>query len=93
MKNSTMNTMIGSVLAAATGYFVFKAVKEKNKVEVADDKDMRNSQEVDKLESPDADVDPAEQGLTQLDSAYRDEWQANGFPQTHREMRELEEDK
>jgi hypothetical protein len=45
----------------------------------------------DKIESPDAVKDPAYQGLTQLDAQYRDEWQANGFPQTHAEL-ELEED-
>ncbi|MDN7243226.1 hypothetical protein QWY14_15585 [Planococcus sp. N028] len=93
MKSSTLNTMAGSVLAAAAGFFVFRAVRAKNGVQVADDVDMRNSQTVDKRESPNAAVDPAEQGLTQLDAAYREEWQANGFPQTHREMRELEEDK
>lgn len=93
MKSSTMNTMVGSVLAAAAGFFVFRALQAKNQVDIAEDVDMRNSQKVDKRESPDAEVDPAEKGLTQLDSAYRDEWQANGFPQTHREMRELEEEK
>lgn len=92
MKRSTMNTVIGSALAAAAGIFVFKAYQEKGKVSVADDTDMRNSTEVDKRESVDADVDPAEKGLSQLDSAYRDEWQANAFPQTHKEMKELEEE-
>lgn len=92
MKRSTMNTVIGSALAAAAGIFVFKAYQEKNNVSVADDTDMRNSTEVDKRESVEADVDPAEKGLTQLDSAYRDEWQANAFPQTHKEMKELEEE-
>lgn len=92
MKKSTMNTVIGSALAAAAGIFVFKAYQEKNTVTVQEDTDMRNSLEVDRRESVEADVDPAEKGLTQLDSAYRDEWQANGFPQTHREMKELEEE-
>lgn len=92
MKRSTMNTVIGSALAAAAGIFVFKAYQEKNNVSVAEDTDMRNSTEVDKRESVEADVDPAEKGLTQLDSAYRDEWQANAFPQTHKEMKELEEE-
>lgn len=87
-----MNTVIGSALAAAAGIFVFKAYQEKNNVSVAEDTDMRNSTEVDKRESVEADVDPAEKGLTQLDSAYRDEWQANAFPQTHKEMKELEEE-
>ncbi|MCJ1909576.1 hypothetical protein [Planococcus ruber] len=92
MKKSTMNTVIGSALAAAAGIFVFKAYQEKNSVKVQEDSDMRNSVEVDRRESVEADLDPAEKGLTQLDSAYRDEWQANGFPQTHREMKELEEE-
>lgn len=92
MKKSTMNTAIGSALAAGAGVFVYKAIQKKNKVNVASDTDMRNSLEVDQRESVEADVDPAEKGLTQLDSAYRDEWQANGFPQTHREMEELEKD-
>lgn len=92
MKKSAMNTVIGSALAAAAGIFVFKAYQEKNKVTVEEDVDMRNSSEVDQKESVEADVDPAEKGLTQLDSAYRDEWQANAFPQTHKEMKELEEE-
>lgn len=92
MKKSTMNTVIGSALAAAAGIFVFKAYQEKNSVKVQEDSDLRNSVEADRRESVEADLDPAEKGLTQLDSAYRDEWQANGFPQTHREMKELEEE-
>ena len=91
MKSSTMNTVIGSALAAAAGIFVFKAYQDKKNPSVEEDTDLRNSEEVDHRESVDADVDPAEKGLTQLDSAYRDEWQANGFPQTHKEMKELEE--
>jgi hypothetical protein len=92
MKKSTMNTVIGSALAAAAGIFVYRAYQEKNTVKVAEDTDMRNSIEVDQRESVEADVDPAEKGLTQLDSAYRDEWQANAFPQTHKELKELEEE-
>lgn len=92
MKKSTMNTVIGSALAAAAGIFVYRAYQEKNTITVAEDTDMRNSIEVDQRESVEADVDPAEKGLTQLDSAYRDEWQANAFPQTHKEMKELEEE-
>ncbi|ANU14979.1 hypothetical protein B481_2896 [Planococcus halocryophilus Or1] len=93
MKKSTMNTLIGSALAAASGIFVYRAYQEKNTVRVEPDIDMYNSAEIDKRESVDALDDSAEQGLSQLDSIYRDEWQANGFPQTHKEMRELEEDK
>lgn len=92
MKKSLMNTIVGSALAAGAGMFVYKMYQEKNKVKVAEGTDMHNSEEIDQRESVEADVDPAEKGLTQLDSAYRDEWQANAIPQTHREMRELEED-
>ncbi|ANU09002.1 hypothetical protein A1A1_06627 [Planococcus antarcticus DSM 14505] len=93
MKKSTMNTLIGSALAAASGIFVYKAYQEQNAVRTTDDSNMSNSAEIDERESVDALEDSAEQGLSQLDSAYRDEWQANAFPQTHKEMRELEEDK
>lgn len=94
MKTSTMITVLTSVFAAAAGIFVYKSYQEKAKNEaLAKDVDMHNSSEIDQRESVEADVDPAEKGLTQLDSAYRDEWQANAFPQTHREMKELEEEK
>ncbi|HSP23272.1 MAG TPA: hypothetical protein VLQ20_13200 [Planococcus sp. (in: firmicutes)] len=93
MRKSTLNSVIGSALAAGAGIFAFRAIQERNKLNVPKDIDMRNSSEVDKRESVIADTDPAEKGLSQLDSAYREEWQANAFPQTHREMKELEEDK
>lgn len=94
MKTSTMITVLTSAFAAVAGIFVYKSYQEKAKQDaVAKDVDMHNSNEIDQRESVEADVDPAEKGLTQLDSAYRDEWQANAFPQTHREMKELEEEK
>ncbi|ANU16055.1 hypothetical protein BBI11_02805 [Planococcus maritimus] len=93
MKKSTMNTVVGSALAAAAGVFVYKAYQEKNTVQVQEDIDMHNSKEIDERESVYAIEDSSEQGLSQLDSAYREEWQANGFPQTQKELRELEEDK
>lgn len=92
MKKTTLNSVIGSAFAAGAGVFAYRAIQERNKLNVPRDIDMRNSTEVDKRESVIADTDPAEKGLTQLDSAYREEWQANGFPQTHREMKQLEED-
>lgn len=94
MKKSSMITVWSSAFAAVAGIFVYKAYQEKAKKEALEkDTDMHNSAEVDQRESVEADVDSAEKGLTQLDSAYRDEWQANAFPQTHREMEELEKDK
>ncbi|WP_215143380.1 hypothetical protein [Exiguobacterium qingdaonense] len=49
-------------------------------------------QKMDERESVDANQDEAEQGLTQLDSSHRAEWQANGFPQTHAERERLEQE-
>jgi GH15 family glucan-1,4-alpha-glucosidase len=65
---------------------------QKATVQFLKDTDMRNSKKIDQMESVDADVDPTEKGLSQLDSAYRAEWVANGFPQTHMEMEELEKE-
>ncbi len=94
MKTSSMITVMTSAFAAAAGIFVYKSYQEKRKQDALDkDVDMHNSKEVDQRESVEADEDSAEKGLTQLDSAYRDEWQANAFPQTHREMEELEKEK
>ena len=75
------------------GSFLLVTAYKKNqakKVWIYEDHDMRNSVTVDHEESVNADTDEAEVGLTQLDSAYRSEWQANGFPQTHKAMAELE---
>lgn len=91
MKRKTMNTVVGAAVAASAGIFAYRMM-QKRKVEVQEDVDMHNSAEVDQTESVNADVDPAEKGLTQLDAAYREEWQAMGYPQTHREMEKLEED-
>lgn len=94
MKKSTMITVWSSAFAAIAGIFVYKSYQEKAKQEALEkDIDMHNSMKIDQRESVEADVDDAEKGLTQLDSAYRDEWQANAFPQTHRELEELEKDK
>ena len=94
MKKSTMITVLTSAFAAVAGIFAYKSYQEKIKQEALEkDVDMHNSQEIDQRESVEADDDDAEKGLTQLDSAYRDEWQANAFPQTHREMEELEKEK
>lgn len=94
MKKSSMITVWSSAFAAVAGIFVYKAYQEKAKKEALQkDISMHNSDELDRRESVDADEDPAEKGLTQLDSAYREEWQANAFPQTHRELKELENDK
>lgn len=53
------------------------------------DRDDDTWSKMDKMESVDSDKDEAEEGLTQLDSTYRAEWQANGYPQTHAERERL----
>ncbi|WP_394138713.1 hypothetical protein [Cytobacillus oceanisediminis] len=54
---------------------------------------MRNSENIDQIESVDADKVPEEKGLTLYDSALRAEWVANVFPQTHFDWEETERQK
>ncbi len=90
MKKKNRNKMVFAGTAFAGGIILFNQIRKKNgkKVWVYEDNDMRNSVTVDREESVNAKYDDAEKGLTQLDSAYRSEWQANGFPQTHRQLKE-----
>ncbi|WP_409291062.1 hypothetical protein [Peribacillus sp. SCS-37] len=94
MKKSTMNLMLGSLISAGGAAFFVAAYKQRQKesFKVLEDTDMRKSEKIDQMESVYAPQDPEEQGLSQLDSAYRAEWVANGFPQTHRELEELEKE-
>ena len=91
MNKRNLNKMIFAGSAFAGGIILFNNIRKKNgkKVWIYEDNDMRNSVTVDVEESVNANFDDAEKGLTKLDSAYRSEWQANGFPQTHRAMEEL----
>ena len=95
MKKTSLNKMVFAGTVFAGGIVLFRNIRKKNgkKVWVYEDNDMRNSVTVDREESVNAQYDEAEKGLTQLDSAFRSEWQANGFPQTHRELENLESDK
>ena len=108
MKKSTIGLMSIPVAAAGSYFAVKALSKkmhndklehevvtvkhEDKEVKMLADTDMRNSKKIDEVESVKANEDPAEKGLTVLDSAYRSEWVANGFPQTHQEMQELEEE-
>ncbi|GAA2700131.1 hypothetical protein GCM10009865_06890 [Aeromicrobium ponti] len=58
-----------------------------------EDSNMRNSENIDQIESVDADKVPEEKGLTLYDSALRAEWVANVFPQTHFDWEETERQK
>ncbi|MCD7034166.1 hypothetical protein LRR81_07965 [Metabacillus sp. GX 13764] len=92
MKKSLLFTILGSAAAAAGTAWAVMATKKKQQPQFLEDTDMRNSVKLDQEESQDATVDPEEQGLSKLDSAQRAEWVANGIPQTHQEMKELEEE-
>lgn len=63
---------------------------QKAAVRFLEDADMRNSKKIDQMESVDADVDPAEKGLTQPDSEYHSKWVTNCFPQFQSEDLEKE---
>lgn len=94
MNQSRKKMLLVSLLSAGGAALLSAAYRlsQRKTVEFIEDTDMRNSEKIDEMESVDAGIDPAEKGLTQLDSAYRAEWQANGFPQTHMEMEKLEKE-
>ncbi|WP_010651373.1 hypothetical protein [Oceanobacillus massiliensis] len=93
MNKSTTNLILGSIISVGGAALAVSAYREKqNEVKTYEDTDMMNSDKIDKMESVDADKDDGEKGLTQLDHAHRAEWVANGFPQTHQQMKELEEE-
>lgn len=96
MNKLTKNILTGSIVSAGTIAAVagYKKIKSgsSEEPEFLEDTDMRNSAEIDQEESVDAEKTKEEEGLTKLDAAYKSEWQANGFPQTHEEMKKLEEE-
>lgn len=95
MEKKSLNKLVFAGTAFAGGIVLFNTLRKKNgnRVWVYEDNDMRNSVTVDREESVNAAYDDAEKGLTQLDAAYRSEWQANGFPQTQRELKELDRER
>jgi cellobiose-specific phosphotransferase system component IIB len=50
--------------------------------------DHDNTQSSDQKESPNAAVDHAEKGLTELDAAHRSEWVSMGYPLTYHDLDE-----
>lgn len=91
MRKNTLQLIIYAGATAASLFMLVKTYKKRqNTYWIYADHDMRNSVEADIKESPNADVDPAEKGLTELDSAFRAEWVSIGYPQTHREIEENE---
>lgn len=92
MKKATMNMALGTLFSASVAAIAMAAYRKKQNdtPKVLEDTDIRNSEKIDKMESVDANKAPEEKGLTQYDSTLRNEWVANGFPQTHEEMEKLE---
>lgn len=87
MNKKTTQNLIYACAAGACAFVIAKLFRKKGKnYWVYPDHDLRNSNTVDVKESPDADVDHAEIGLSELDSAYRSEWVSMGYPQTHQEI-------
>ncbi|WP_281864029.1 hypothetical protein [Planomicrobium okeanokoites] len=87
MRKDTLELIIYTGATAASLFMLVKTYnKRQNTYWVYEDHDLRNSDDADLRESANADVDPAERGLSELDSAYRAEWVSIGYPQTHREL-------
>lgn len=91
MRRDTMELILYTGATAASLFMLVKTYnKRQNTYWAYEDHDMRNSVEADRRESPNAGVDPAENGLSELDSTFRAEWVSMGYPQTHREIEENE---
>lgn len=87
MRKDTLQLIMYAGATAASLFMLVKTYnKRQNTYWVYEDHDMRNSDDADLRESPNADVDPAEKGLSELDSAFRAEWVSIGYPQTHRDI-------
>ncbi|WP_421385222.1 hypothetical protein ACOJQI_10805 [Bacillus salacetis] len=92
MNKTTRNVLMGSLVSAG-GAVLANALYQKRKkanFPVDEDIDTKHDLKSDFEESPNAAYEEEEIGLTKLDSTYRSEWQANGFPMTHAEMERLE---
>ncbi|MGI2328931.1 hypothetical protein [Planococcus sp. YIM B11945] len=89
-KYTTQNIIYAGVAAASIYLLLRNYKKQKNTYWIYADHDIRNSNEVDHRESPNAAYDHAEIGLTELDATYRSEWVSMGYPLTNRELRENE---
>ncbi|MCM3540638.1 hypothetical protein [Priestia endophytica] len=87
--------VLGTLISTGGAALAVAAYKKKRKAsfKVRPDTDMRNSKKIDQVESVDADKARDEEGLTQYDSVLKSDWVANGFPQTHMELEELESQK
>ncbi|MGD6818269.1 hypothetical protein [Metabacillus sp. 84] len=89
-KKSPINYAFSALLLTGSAIWAAASYKKKRKQL---EKELENpNRKLHQIESADASKEQEEKELTQLDSVQRSEWVANGFPQTHQEMRELEEE-
>lgn len=94
MKNvSNCTWSLVAVFAAVAAVVLAASCKNSQKElpQRSEEEKISNSPKIDERESVDAEIDPSEEGLSQLDSSHKSEWQANGFPQSHKGLQELEE--
>lgn len=78
------------LLVAGSLALTVVAIKQYQRACTNNGTSISDSAELDRRPSVDQQHDEAEVGLTQLDSIQRSDWQANGFPQTHAELEQLE---
>ncbi|WP_214823827.1 hypothetical protein [Exiguobacterium algae] len=87
VKRLLVRAGIGLAIAAVTGAGIQKIRADRKREEDHSYLDPK----WDEVSSVDADKDTDEVGLTQLDSIYRAEWQANAYPRSEAERKALEE--
>ncbi|WP_409250580.1 hypothetical protein V1502_10385 [Bacillus sp. SCS-153A] len=92
MNKRARNVLMGSLLSASSAALATAIYNKRRKGNFPVDQDIDTKHDLrsDFEESPNAAYEEEEIGLTKLDSTYRSEWQANGFPMTHAEMERLE---
>lgn len=75
--------------SCASAFLLVNYIKKRGKkFWVYPDHDTNLSQISDLKESPNADLDPAEKGLTELDASHRSEWVSMGYPLTYHDLDE-----
>lgn len=75
--------------SCASAFLLVTYIKNRRKkFWVYPDHDIHLDQNADRKESPNADLDPAEKGLTELDASHRSEWVSMGYPLTYHDLDE-----
>lgn len=107
MRTKTKQNLLYAGAALASSVLLFNVAKKKKEKDgekvnvkgkekdywVYEDHDLRNSNEADREEAPDANTEEGKKGLSELDAAHYDEWQSIGYPSTRREIEDVEKTK